>query len=114
MALVPSDDLYIDANFKETQLEQIRPGAVAHVSVDASADRPFTGTVESIAPASGAVFSLLPPDNATGNFTKITQRVPVRIRIPADELAGGHLRPGLSVTVEVDSRTGGPAQTAAN
>ena len=114
MALVPADDLYIDANFKETQLQRIRPGAVVHVSVDASEDKPFTGTVESIAPASGAVFSLLPPDNATGNFTKIPQRVPVRIGIPAAAVASGELRPGLSVTVEVDSRTGGPAQTAAN
>jgi len=106
MALVPANDLYIDANFKETQLQRIRPGAKAMVTVDAADDRPFTGTVESIAPASGAVFSLLPPDNATGNFTKITQRVPVRIRIPADVAATGELRPGLSVTVEVDSRTG--------
>ena len=114
MALVPADDLYIDANFKETQLQRIRPGAVVHVSVDASEDKPFTGTVESIAPASGAVFSLLPPDNATGNFTQIPQRVPVRIGIPAAAVASGELRPGLSVTVEVDSRTGGPAQTAAN
>ncbi len=106
LALVPLSDVYIDANFKETQLVGIRPGAVAHVTVDAAGGEGFDGTVASIAPASGSVFSLLPTDNATGNFTKITQRVPVRIKIPASAIAGGTLRPGLSVTVEVDSRTG--------
>ncbi len=106
LALVPLTDVYIDANFKETQLVGIRPGAVAHVTVDAAGGEGFDGTVESIAPASGSVFSLLPTDNATGNFTKITQRVPVRIKIPASAIANGSLRPGLSVTVEVDSRTG--------
>ena len=109
LALVPLSKVYIDANFKETQLAGIRPGAVAHVSVDAADGEGFDGTVESIAPASGSVFSLLPTDNATGNFTKITQRVPVRIGIPASEIASGALRPGLSVTVEVDRRTGGNA-----
>jgi membrane fusion protein (multidrug efflux system) len=111
LALVPAADLYIDANFKETQLERIRPGATATIMVDASDGTPIVGTVDSIAPASGAVFSLLPPDNATGNFTKITQRVPVRIRVPADAIASGNLRPGLSVTVDVDSRTGGAPQS---
>ncbi len=106
LALVPLSDVYIDANFKETQLAGIRPGAIAHVSVDAADGEGFEGTVESIAPASGSVFSLLPTDNATGNFTKITQRVPVRIKIPASAIAEGALRPGLSVTVEVDTRTG--------
>ncbi len=106
LALVPLSEVYIDANFKETQLAGIRPGATAHVTVDAADGEGFDGTVESIAPASGSVFSLLPTDNATGNFTKITQRVPVRIKIPASAIAEGTLRPGLSVTVEVDSRTG--------
>jgi membrane fusion protein (multidrug efflux system) len=113
LALVPLQDVYVDANFKETQLDRIRPGATASVSVDAFAEAPIVGTVESVAPASGAVFSLLPPDNATGNFTKITQRVPVRIRIPASEAAKGHLRPGLSVVVDIDSRTGDSAVVAA-
>lgn len=105
-AVVPLDHLYVDANFKETQLARIRLGATAHVSVDAADGKTFVGTVESLAPGSGAVFSLLPADNATGNFTKITQRVPVRVRLPADAVGNGVLRPGLSVTVEVDSRTG--------
>ena len=68
-------------------------------------DLAIKGTVESIAPASGSVFSLLPPDNATGNFTKIVQRVPVRIRLPADVAAKGLIRPGMSVVAEVDTRT---------
>jgi len=114
LALVPLQDVYVDANFKETQLGRIRPGASATVSVDAYSEVPIEGTVESIAPASGAVFSLLPADNATGNFTKITQRVPVRIRIPASEAAKGILRPGLSVVVDIDSRTGGEATVAAH
>jgi len=114
LALVPLQDVYVDANYKETQLGRIRPGATASVSVDAYSDAKIEGTVDSVAPASGAVFSLLPADNATGNFTKITQRVPVRIRIPASEAAKGFLRPGLSVVVDIDSRTGGDTATAAN
>jgi membrane fusion protein (multidrug efflux system) len=105
-ALVPVDELYIDANFKETQLEGIKPGAAVSISVDALDDHPLRGRVESIAPASGAVFSLLPPENATGNFTKVIQRVPVRIAVPKDALESGKLRAGLSVVVAVDSRTG--------
>ncbi|MCX5495452.1 HlyD family secretion protein [Kaistia dalseonensis] len=109
LAIVPLSAVYIDANFKETQLDRIRPGATAKITVDAASDGEIDGTVESIAPASGSVFSLLPPDNATGNFTKITQRVPVRIKVPAEEAAKGYLRPGLSVTVDIDSRTGSGA-----
>lgn len=112
-ALVPLNSLYIEANFKETQMAGIRPGADVHITFDALPDAEFEGKVASIAPATGAVFSLLPADNATGNFTKIVQRVPVRIAIPADALATGQLRAGLSATVEVDSRTGDdPATTA--
>lgn len=112
-ALVPLNSLYIEANFKETQMAGIRPGADVRIAVDALPDAEFEGKVASIAPATGAVFSLLPADNATGNFTKIVQRVPVRIAIPADALATGQLRAGLSATVEVDSRTGDdPATTA--
>lgn len=73
--------------------------------MDAYEDRPIEGTVASISPASGSVFSLLPAENATGNFTKVIQRVPVRITLPADVLAEGHLRAGLSVVVDVDTRT---------
>ena len=105
MALVPVEAVFIDANFKETQIKRIRPGATAHIAVDAYPDRDILGTVESLAPGSGAVFSLLPPENATGNFTKIVQRVPVRIKVPADIASEGKLRPGLSVVVEIDTRT---------
>ena len=104
-AIVPIDQLYIEANYKETQLGGIRPGAVAHVSVDALDGDEFEGRVVSVAPATGALFSILPPSNATGNFTKIVQRVPVRISLPPEVLASGNLRAGLSVIVDVDSRT---------
>ncbi len=104
-ALVPTDQLYIDANFKETQIAHLVPGSKVEIHVDAYEDRPIEGTVASISPASGSVFSLLPAENATGNFTKVIQRVPVRITLPADVLAEGHLRAGLSVVVDVDTRT---------
>lgn len=104
LAVVPLQDAYVDANFKETQLERLRPGQKARVHVDAFPDRIIEGRVESVSPASGSVFSLLPPDNATGNFTKITQRVPVRIRLPREILAQGLIRPGMSVVAEIDTR----------
>ena len=103
--VVPMDKLYIVANFKETQLAKLVPGEKVRVSVDATDGHDFEGTVSSLAPASGAVFSLLPPENATGNFTKVVQRVPVRIEVPADVVKAGRLRAGLSVVVAVDSRT---------
>ena len=105
LSLVPLPYVYVTANFKETQLTRMRPGQSAEISVDAYPDKTLTGRIESFAPASGAQFSLLPPDNATGNFTKIVQRVPVRIALPADEPLARLLRPGLSVTVTVDTRT---------
>ncbi|MGO6970217.1 HlyD family secretion protein [Rhizobium leguminosarum] len=105
MALVPVRQLYIDANFKETQIQHLVPGSKVNVQVDAYSDHPVVGTVESISPASGSVFSLLPPENATGNFTKVIQRVPVRIALPQDALDSGRLRAGLSVVVDVDTRT---------
>ncbi|TIM64349.1 MAG: HlyD family secretion protein, partial [Mesorhizobium sp.] len=101
--IVPMDKLYIVANFKETQLARLVPGEKVRISVDAIDGQDFEGTVSSLAPASGAVFSLLPPENATGNFTKVVQRVPVRIDVPADVLKTGKLRAGLSVVVAVDS-----------
>ena len=104
LSLVPLPNVYITANFKETQLTHMRPGQSAEISVDAYPDQPLTGRIESFAPASGAQFSLLPPDNATGNFTKIVQRVPVRIALPAEGPLARLLRPGLSVTVTVDTR----------
>ncbi|AGB42930.1 HlyD family secretion protein [Mesorhizobium sp. CO1-1-7] len=109
--VVPMDKLYIVANFKETQLARLVPGEKVNISVDAIDGQPIQGTVSSLAPASGAVFSLLPPENATGNFTKVVQRVPVRIDVPADALKTGKLRAGLSVVVAVDSRTA-PAATS--
>jgi membrane fusion protein (multidrug efflux system) len=107
-ALVPLRTVHVDANFKETQLAHVRPGQTVRITVDAFPDLQVNGTVESIAPASGAVFSLLPPENATGNFTKIVQRVPVRIAIDPGVLGESLLRPGLSVVAAVDTRTGPP------
>jgi membrane fusion protein (multidrug efflux system) len=109
--VVPMNKLYIVANFKETQLARMVPGEKVRVSVDALPDKTFEGTVSSMAPASGSVFSLLPAENATGNFTKVVQRVPVRIDLPAKVLESGKLRAGLSVVADVDSRTA-PTTTA--
>ncbi len=111
MALVPLPQVYVVANFKETQLDRMRPGQPVELEVDALPDSRLTGRVESFAPATGSEFSLLPPENATGNFTKIVQRVPVRIAVPADSPLAGLLRPGLSVVASVDTRT--PGETAA-
>ena len=108
-ALVPLKSVRVDANFKETQLARVRPGQEVHIHVDAYPDRDIVGTVESLSPASGSVFSLLPPDNATGNFTKIVQRLPVRVHVPEDIAREGLLRPGLSVVVRVDTRAGADA-----
>src|SRR6202041_3418398 len=104
--VVPLDDVFIDANFKETQLKRIRPGQPVTVSVDAYGRRKFSGTVESLSPAAGSVFTLLPPDNATGNFTKIVQRLPVRIRAPKDVARQNLLRAGMSVYATVDTTEG--------
>ncbi len=104
-ALVPENGAYVDANFKETQLRTLHAGQSVDVILDADPDHPIVGTVESIAPAAGQVFSLLPPENATGNFTKIVQRVPVRVRVPASVLESGRLRPGLSAVVTIDTRS---------
>ena len=115
LSIVPLDTAYIEANYKETQLDSIRPGQPADVSVDAADGRVFHGVVESIAPASGAQYSLLPPENATGNFTKIVQRVPVRIRVDGEAIRQGVLRPGLSVVTYVNTKgdqAGGTALAA--
>jgi membrane fusion protein, multidrug efflux system len=114
LSLVPLPYVYVTANFKETQLTHMRPGQTAEISVDAYPDQPLQGRIESFAPASGAQFSLLPPDNATGNFTKIVQRVPVRIALPAEGPLARLLRPGLSVTVTVDTKNGPAAGAAAD
>src|SRR5580700_2138514 len=104
--VVPLDDVFIDANFKETQLKRIRTGQPVTISVDAYGHRKFAGIVESISPAAGSVFTLLPPDNATGNFTKIVQRLPVRIRVPKDVARQNLLRAGMSVYATVDTSEG--------
>jgi len=104
--IVPLDDVFIDANYKETQLKRIRPGQPVKISVDAYGHRKFAGVVDSISPAAGSVFTLLPPDNATGNFTKIVQRLPVRIRVPKDVARQNLLRAGMSVYTTVDTREG--------
>ena len=111
-SLVPLDDVYIDANFKETQLAELHPGQPVSIAVDALDGHAIAGTVESVAPASGSVFSLLPPDNATGNFTKVVQRIPVRIRVPANVGAEEVLRPGMSVVVTVDTKPGAKTRGA--
>jgi len=113
-SLVPLDAVYVDANFKETQLAQLHPGQPVAISVDAYSGRKLTGNVVSVAPASGSVFSLLPPDNATGNFTKIVQRLPVRIAVPAEVAEQGMLRPGMSVVVSVDTKPGAVAANKSN
>lgn len=100
LAIVPHDT-YIVANLKETQLARVHPGQPVSVEVDALDGRSLHGRVESFAPASGAEFALLPPDNATGNFTKIVQRVPLRIALDAADAAA--LRPGMSVVATIDT-----------
>jgi membrane fusion protein, multidrug efflux system len=112
-ALVPLTSVRVDANFKETQLATLTPGQRVHIEVDAFPDRDILGTVESVSPASGSVFSLLPAENATGNFTKIVQRVPVRIAVAPEVAQEGLLRPGLSVVVSVDRRDSGAAARTA-
>ncbi|MFG0834005.1 HlyD family secretion protein [Aeromonas bivalvium] len=106
-SLVPLDGVWVEANFKETQLAHMMPGQRVELVLDAYPDQPIEGVIDSLAPATGAKFALLPPENATGNFTKIVQRVPVKIRIPAPGALAGKLRPGLSTEVIVDTRTGG-------
>ncbi len=113
--VVPMDaGLYVIANFKETQLARMGVGEAVRLDVDMLGGEPLLGTVDSLAPGSGSTFALLPPENATGNFTKIVQRVPVRIRLAPDARLP-QLRPGLSITASVDTRTAppGPLRTLA-
>jgi membrane fusion protein, multidrug efflux system len=102
IALVAADDVWVDANMKETDLTHVAAGNRVAVSVDTYPGVAWTGTVESVAPASGSEFSILPPQNASGNWVKIVQRIPVRIRIDKND-AGRRLRAGMSVTVEIDT-----------
>ena len=105
MSVVPVEQLYLEANFKETQLGLMRQGQPAEIEIDALPGMTLHGHVDSLAPGTGAQFSLLPPQNATGNFTKIVQRVPVRIAIDADPSLKKLLLPGMSVGVSVDTRS---------
>ena len=104
MAIIPLEDVWVTANFKETQLRDMRPGQPAVIEVDAYGGREFKGHVDSLAAATGSRFSLLPPENATGNFVKVVQRVPVRIAIDEKQDAQQLLRPGMSVTAKVYTR----------
>ena len=103
MAVVPLDAVYVVANFKETQLTHMRPGQPVQLRIDSFRDQPLRGHVDSLSPASGLEFALLPPDNATGNFTKIVQRVPVKIVLDDHNLTG-LLRPGMSAVPTVDTK----------
>ncbi len=103
MAIVPLDDVWVVANFKETQLKNVRPGQVSDVDVDTYSGKTLEGKVDSIAAGTGAVFSLLPPENATGNFVKVVQRIPVKI-VLENKKSGYVLRPGMNVVVTIHTR----------
>jgi len=103
LTIVPDKGLWVDANFKEDQLRHMSDGQAATVYSDIAPDEPLKGHVTSLGPATGAIFSVIPPQNATGNFTKIVQRVPVRIAIDPDQARKVALRPGLSTVVTVDT-----------
>jgi membrane fusion protein (multidrug efflux system) len=105
LSVIPARELWIEANFKEDQLAHMRPGQSATVIADVLPGKTFHGHVESLAPGTGAIFSVIPPENATGNFTKVVQRVPVRIALDDADARLGALRPGLSATVSVDTRS---------
>jgi membrane fusion protein (multidrug efflux system) len=109
MAVAPLQAVYITANYKETQLTDVRPGQPVTIDVDTFPGTPVHGHVDSLAPASGQEFALLPPDNATGNFTKIVQRIPVKIDIDKNEPLLGRLRPGMSVEPTIDTRAAAAA-----
>ena len=102
LSIVPDQDIWIQANFKETQIGHMQPGQKAELTFDAYSDTPIEARVDSLFAASGAQFSLLPPDNATGNFTKVVQRIPVKLTFAADNPLKGKIRPGMSVTVKVN------------
>lgn len=104
LAIVPGKDLWVQANFKETQIQRMHDDQRVTLVFDAFDNEPVKGRIDSLFPASGAQFSLLPPDNATGNFTKVVQRIPVKITIDEDQPLSGLIRPGMSVSVKVDLR----------
>jgi membrane fusion protein (multidrug efflux system) len=103
IAAVPLPNVWVIANYKETQMTNVRLGQSARVAVDAFPDLTLTGHVESWSPGTGSTFALLPPDNATGNFTKVVQRVPVKIALDSDPALGALVRPGMSVEATIDT-----------
>lgn len=105
LSLVPDQDIWVQANFKETQIGRMRPGQSAELTFDSFPDTPIEARVDSLFAASGAQFSLLPPDNATGNFTKVVQRFPIKLTFAVDNPLQGLIRPGMSVEVKVDIQT---------
>jgi len=105
MAIVPLDKVWVDANFKETQLTYVEVGQEVEIKVDTFPNQSIKGVVASVAPASGAEFSILPPQNATGNFTKIVQRIPVKIAISENDPMIGRLRPGMSSVVSINTKS---------
>lgn len=105
LSIVPDEDIWVQANFKETQIGRMHIGQPAELKFDSFPDTPIQGRIDSLFAASGAQFSLLPPDNATGNFTKVVQRIPVKLTIPADNPLRGKIRPGMSVTVSVNIKS---------
>ena len=112
MAVVPLDAVYVIANFKETQLTHVRNGQPVELTIDGFRGTRLRGHVDSLSPASGLEFALLPPDNATGNFTKIVQRVPVKIVLD-DHNLNGLLRPGMSAEPTVDTKSAAVAEREA-
>jgi membrane fusion protein (multidrug efflux system) len=112
MSVVPIDGAYVVANYKETQLTGVREGQAVDIAVDTFPGQLVHGHVDSIAPASGQEFALLPPDNATGNFTKVVQRIPVKIALDGNNLSLIELRPGMSVIPTIETRSSSPGRTA--
>ncbi|MCC6919639.1 MAG: HlyD family secretion protein [Alphaproteobacteria bacterium] len=112
MAVVRLPDVYVLANFKETQAGEMRRGQPVAVEIDAFPGVVFRGRIDSFSPATGSEFSLLPPENATGNFTKVVQRLPVKVVLEPGEDTLGYLRPGMSAVVRVDTREEGDGTTA--
>lgn len=104
MSVVPTTAAYVIANYKETQLTDVRRGQAVEIEVDMFPGRTYHGHVDSLAPASGQEFALLPPDNATGNFTKVVQRIPVKITLDPESKQTGDLRPGMSVEPSIDTK----------
>jgi membrane fusion protein (multidrug efflux system) len=106
ISVVPLPNVYVIANYKETQLRQVQPGQKVDIAADTFKGETLHGRVERVSPASGSQFALLPPDNATGNFTKVVQRIPVRIQFDPDQPLLGKLRPGMSVTTRIHTEEG--------